>query len=92
MICCCLLKNLQSIAALLEVRMATRRKKTNPNPKSFSIDLKDSTIIYTRYADRGYYGDTSAPATFVVTELGEELKSDKKYYSNYKKKKLVAKI
>lgn len=41
----------------------------------------DSVVMFLAY--RGYYGDTSMPATFVVSELGEEIDLTKKYYSNY---------
>jgi len=51
------------------------------NPNFGDEPVCDSVVMFLAY--RGYYGDTSMPATFVVTELGEELKSDIKYYSNY---------
>ncbi len=41
----------------------------------------DSVVMFIAY--RGYYGDTAAPLTFVINELGEYLNPDSNYYSNY---------
>lgn len=51
------------------------------NPNFGDNAICDSVVMFVAY--RTYYGDTSVPATFVVSELGEELSGTVKYYSNF---------